>query len=130
MYLAPIELGFYGKFAAYNVLLVAVLMPTYHYFVRSTWIGQLLNGRRYPYKPFFQSDLFRSNDQVQFEASLANDGTGGSPPPSNEDRSVLVDMPHRQPIPNLPLERIPQRDDAMDEAEAGEPVRVTDSSDT
>ncbi len=70
MYLAPLELGFFGKFALYNLLLVAILMPTYHYLVRSTWVGRLLNGKSYPYKPFFQSDLFRSNDQVRFEQAI------------------------------------------------------------
>lgn len=109
MYLAPIQLGFFGKFAAYNILVVAVLMPTYHYFVRSTWIGQLLNGRRYPYKPFFQSDLFRSNDQVGFEASLlahqAGDVTNAmqasesdaSAPPVDDPRRIF-DGPHREAV--------------------------------
>jgi hypothetical protein len=28
-----------------------VLFATYHYFVRSTFLGQFLNGRRYPRRP-------------------------------------------------------------------------------
>ncbi len=68
MYLGTIELGTFAKFCLYNVVTVAILLPTYHYFVRSTIIGKWLNGRSYPYKPFFQSDLFRTRDQVTFEA--------------------------------------------------------------
>ncbi len=108
MYLAPIELGFFGKFAAYNILVVAILMPTYHYFVRSTWLGQLLNGRRYPYRPFFQSDLFRSNDQVKFEDSLSlgtaevSDAAIPTDQPlsasENKDAHRVFDGPHRDPI--------------------------------
>ncbi len=36
------------KFVIYNVLTFAILLPTYHYLVRPTWIGYMLNGRLYP----------------------------------------------------------------------------------
>jgi hypothetical protein len=36
------------KFVIYNVLTFAILLPTYHYLVRATWVGYLLNGRLYP----------------------------------------------------------------------------------
>ena len=48
MYLAPWEANGLLKFAIYNVLTFAISLPTYHYLVRPTWIGVLLNGRRYP----------------------------------------------------------------------------------
>ena len=48
IYLAPWEANGLLKFAIYNVLTFAISLPTYHYLVRPTWIGVLLNGRRYP----------------------------------------------------------------------------------
>lgn len=64
MYLSPLELGFVGKFAAYNLLAVLILLPSYHYLVRSTPLGWLLNGRSYPYRPFFKSDLFAPDEST------------------------------------------------------------------
>jgi peptidoglycan/LPS O-acetylase OafA/YrhL len=89
MYLAPYQMGSLAKFATYNILAVGLLMPTYHYFVRSTVIGRILNGRSYPYRPFFQSDLFRTNGQVEFEESTTSIS-------ALEERveSVIVPQPH------------------------------------
>ncbi|TWU31750.1 Glucans biosynthesis protein C [Novipirellula artificiosorum] len=36
------------KFVLYNVVAFAIMLPSYHWLVRSTWIGKILNGRRYP----------------------------------------------------------------------------------
>lgn len=41
------------KFALLNVAAMAIMVPTYHYLVRSTVIGETLNGRRYPFVPLF-----------------------------------------------------------------------------
>lgn len=38
------------KFAIYNIATFAILIPSYHYLVRPTWLGYMLNGRLYPLK--------------------------------------------------------------------------------
>tara|TARA_B100000029_G_scaffold311739_1_gene304295 strand:- start:628 stop:2280 length:1653 start_codon:yes stop_codon:yes gene_type:complete len=43
------------KFLLYSAGPLVVGVPTYHYLVRSTWVGKWLNGRRYPREPFWQS---------------------------------------------------------------------------
>lgn len=47
LYLAPWEANSFLKFLIYNLLTFALTIPTYHYLVRSTWLGKLLNGRTY-----------------------------------------------------------------------------------
>jgi peptidoglycan/LPS O-acetylase OafA/YrhL len=37
------------KFVLLNGVAFAILFTSYHYLVRSTFIGQVLNGRRYPF---------------------------------------------------------------------------------
>jgi glucans biosynthesis protein C len=44
--LAPSALHWSFKFALINVLTCAILLASYHLFVRSTWVGLLLNGRK------------------------------------------------------------------------------------
>jgi hypothetical protein len=82
MYLAPVRLGFIGKFICYNLLTVMILLPSYHYLVRSTFIGRILNGRRHPFRPFFRSELFGWRwDTIPQKAAAeepeANDGATG-----------------------------------------------------
>ncbi len=47
----------------YLIVSSAIMMPSYHYLVRSTWIGQLLNGRTYPVRPWFR----RRREEVALE---------------------------------------------------------------
>ena len=42
------------KFLVINLIAFPVLFLSYHYLVRSTFIGQQLNGRRYPFRPLFR----------------------------------------------------------------------------
>lgn len=37
------------KFLLLNLITFAILFSSYHYFVRSTFIGRLLNGQSYPF---------------------------------------------------------------------------------
>lgn len=48
IYMANWDANAIVKFAAYNLLTFAVLLPIYHLYVRSTFIGFILNGRTYP----------------------------------------------------------------------------------
>lgn len=41
------------KFLVYNVVATIVCFASYHYLVRSTFIGRALNGRTYPFVPWF-----------------------------------------------------------------------------
>lgn len=50
LYLNGLNLNGFIKFLIYNVISFAILIPSYHYLVRSTWLGLWLNGRRYPIK--------------------------------------------------------------------------------
>ena len=40
------------KFTVLNVVSFFILFASYHYLVRSTFIGKFLNGKKYPFKPF------------------------------------------------------------------------------
>ncbi len=55
LWLADSHWGFGGipKFLFYNVATAAVCFVTYHYLVRSTFIGRVLNGQAYPFVPLF-----------------------------------------------------------------------------
>jgi peptidoglycan/LPS O-acetylase OafA/YrhL len=55
LWIAGSHWGFWGipKFIVYNVGTAAVCFLTYHYCVRSTLIGRVLNGRKYPFVPLF-----------------------------------------------------------------------------
>ncbi len=46
-------LGGVPKFLFYNVVATILCFASYHYLVRSTLIGRVLNGRRYPFVPWF-----------------------------------------------------------------------------
>jgi peptidoglycan/LPS O-acetylase OafA/YrhL len=54
LWLAPIEMHWLLKYIVYMAITFAVMIPTYHYLVRSTWLGVLLNGRRYELVPLFR----------------------------------------------------------------------------
>jgi peptidoglycan/LPS O-acetylase OafA/YrhL len=56
------------KFLVLNGLAFALLFASYHYLVRSTFIGQLLNGRRYP----FVAWPFGKNAPVDLEGAAAS----------------------------------------------------------
>jgi peptidoglycan/LPS O-acetylase OafA/YrhL len=45
---AKVPLHWAIKFPVILAITMTVLIASYHYFVRPTWIGQMLNGRRYP----------------------------------------------------------------------------------
>ncbi len=46
--LMPFNLHWSVKFVAVNVVTCAVLLLAYRYFVRSSWIGMMLSGRKHP----------------------------------------------------------------------------------
>jgi glucan biosynthesis protein C len=46
--LAPVRLHWAIKFPLMLAIAVTVLLLSYHYLVRPTWIGKVLNGRKYP----------------------------------------------------------------------------------
>lgn len=58
IWVAEVRMTWPLKMTFYCVAAVAIMIPSYHYLVRSTFIGQILNGRRYPYVPLLQSPLF------------------------------------------------------------------------
>jgi len=41
------------KSLLYLSISLVIMIPSYHYLVRSTWVGKLLNGRKYPFVPWF-----------------------------------------------------------------------------
>ena len=45
------------KFLVYLGGALVVSVPSYHFLVRSTWVGHWLNGRRYQKRPFLESAL-------------------------------------------------------------------------
>lgn len=53
VWIAGIPMNWILKFLIYNLAAIAVLVPSYHYLVRSTFIGTMLNGRKYPFRPWF-----------------------------------------------------------------------------
>jgi glucans biosynthesis protein C len=61
--LAPLHWSL--KFAAINLVCLVLLLLSYHHGVRSTWIGQLLNGHKNPKGPMLAAmrghDVSRSN---------------------------------------------------------------------
>ncbi|WP_196885783.1 acyltransferase family protein [Aureivirga sp. CE67] len=48
-----LEISAFSKFAIIMFLSFGICMLSYHYLVRSTFIGKFLNGRTYPYRPLF-----------------------------------------------------------------------------
>ncbi len=58
IWVADVRMTWPLKLTFYCVAAVAIMIPSYHWLVRSTFIGQVLNGRRYPYVPLLQSPLF------------------------------------------------------------------------
>lgn len=53
------------KFPLLMVLALIPLVITYHWFVRSTWIGNIMNGRRYPRQwPWLKQQELQANQTV------------------------------------------------------------------
>lgn len=52
---APLAWPWAIKFSLIMVIALTLLFLSYHYFVRSTWIGEVLNGARYPRRALFPS---------------------------------------------------------------------------
>ncbi len=50
LYVAQWQANSFVKFILYNLITFAIAIPSYHFLVRSTWMGVLLNGRLYPLK--------------------------------------------------------------------------------
>lgn len=48
------ELPWYIKLPWMNLVVVVILLISYHLFVRSTYLGVLLNGRRYPFRLWYR----------------------------------------------------------------------------
>jgi hypothetical protein len=63
------------KFPLILAITMAVLLPSYHYLVRPTWIGEILNGRKYP----------RGNKTTPRDPGPAAPKEGPRPAPSNAD---------------------------------------------
>lgn len=55
--LASTGLHWVVKYVAINMVSLPILLLSYHYLARSTFIGKQLNGRRYPFRPFFTKQL-------------------------------------------------------------------------
>lgn len=53
VWVAEIPMNWIFKFLIYNLAAILVLILSYQYLVRSTFIGKMLNGRRYPFTPWF-----------------------------------------------------------------------------
>ena len=58
IWVADVPMTWPIKLTFYCVAAMVIMIPSYHWLVRSTLIGQILNGRRYPYVPLLQSPLF------------------------------------------------------------------------
>ena len=68
------------KFALLNLISFTVLFASYHYLVRSTFIGRMLNGQSYPFVALpFGRPARRTADADKGEASVPKQK---SPPPS------------------------------------------------
>jgi peptidoglycan/LPS O-acetylase OafA/YrhL len=52
--MAEVRWHWIPKLAVYLIVTFAIMLPSYHYLVRSTWIGRILNGRTYPFRPWFR----------------------------------------------------------------------------
>lgn len=74
--LADVPWHWLPKSLLYTFIAFAIMMPSYHYLVRSTWLGKLLNGRTYPFRPWFRR---RSENLVMDgEVSRQSVAEGGS----------------------------------------------------
>jgi peptidoglycan/LPS O-acetylase OafA/YrhL len=54
--LAPVPLHWSIKFPVVVAASMTLLLLTYRYWVRHTWLGKLLNGRRHPRRPEAKAD--------------------------------------------------------------------------
>ena len=61
LWLGDLEWPVPVKFIVYLAGTFLVTVTTYHYLVRSTWIGRWLNGRRYDREPFLVSAILPSS---------------------------------------------------------------------
>ena len=72
------------KFALLNLIAFTVLFASYHYLVRSTFIGQTLNGQSYPFVAWpFGRRTGRADDAEEHEAN----GSKQKSPPRSAARS-------------------------------------------
>jgi hypothetical protein len=72
------------KFALLNLIAFTVLFATYHYLVRSTFLGQMLNGQRYPFLAWpFARPARRLGEAAEREGSAQKQKS----PPQSADRS-------------------------------------------
>jgi ABC-type multidrug transport system ATPase subunit/peptidoglycan/LPS O-acetylase OafA/YrhL len=61
---APLHVSWVVKYPLILAVTFAILLSTYHFLVRPTFIGQLLNGRKYPRRRNLEADRASSVPQV------------------------------------------------------------------
>jgi peptidoglycan/LPS O-acetylase OafA/YrhL len=69
IWVADVPMSWPIKLTFYSVAAMTIMIPSYHWLVRSSFIGQVLNGRRYPYVPLFESPLFNWRKQAVGEST-------------------------------------------------------------
>jgi hypothetical protein len=84
--------GPHAKFLFVMALSTPVLLASYHYFIRSTWAGVLLNGRRYPRMQDNGCTYGqRNNDWNEHSSHTLHSGAEGFP--ADDDRRTEGELP-------------------------------------